>query len=235
MIWLTSGIGEFRVPQAELLRVYARELDAARIDVLVQTEVIGSIAKDAARMLHGSVQSKLAACALAIDRAALTDDVESYAAAIEQARAVLNAPWLIDSGPRPSVTLQAEVNGKIELWQGLAGIAALVSPEAKQITGALVGSVGEVVEEGLCNAIRHGNADTVSVQVDLVDEGSTSLIRVRVVDDGCGPLGGPPGLGTALLDEACAGRWERAPAPGGGCILDAWIVVRGPAAPLHSG
>ena len=226
VIWLTSGIGEFRVPQAELLRVYARELDAARIDVLVQTEVIGSIAKDAARMLHGSVQSKLAACALAIDRAALTDDVESYAAAIEQARAVLNAPWMTDSGPRPSVTLQAEVNAKIELWQGLAGIAALVSPEVKQITGALAGSVGEVVEEGLCNAIRHGNADTVSVQVDLVDEGSTSLIRVRVVDDGCGPLDGAPGLGSALLDDACAGRWKRAAAPGGGCILDAWILVR---------
>ena len=226
VIWATSGIGEWRAPRAELLRLYARELETARIDVLAQTEVIGSIARDAARMLHGSVQSKLAASALAIDRAALTDDVESYAAAIEQARSVLRSPLTVTEDPRVAATLQAEVHAKTELWQGLAGITALVSPEIKQVTGVLARSVGEVVEEGLCNSIRHGNADTIAVQVDLVDEGSTSSIRVRVVDDGCGPTGGKPGLGSALLDDLCDGRWQRTAAPGGGCVLDALVLVR---------
>lgn len=226
VIWLTSGIGEWRAPQAELLRVYARELESARIDVLVQTEVIASIAKDAARMLHGSVQSKLAACALAIDRAALTHDVESYAAAIEQARTVLSSPLTITGDPSVAATLQSEVNARADLWQGLAAITALVSPDIQQITGALARSVGEVVEEGLCNAIRHGNAETIAVQVDLVEEGSTSRIRVRVVDDGCGPTGGEPGLGSALLDDLCDGRWQRMDARGGGCVLDAFVLVR---------
>lgn len=230
VIWATSGIGEWRAPQAELLRLYARDLETARIDVLAQTEMIGSIAKDAAQLLHGSVQSKLTACALAIDRAALTNDVESYAAAIDQARSVLRSPLTITEYPRVATTIQAEVKAKIELWQGLAGITALVAPEIKQVTGALARSVGEVVEEGLCNSIRHGNADIIAVQVDLADEGSTSRIRVRVVDDGCGPTGGRPGIGSALLDDLCAGRWQRTAAPGGGCVLDAWVLVREPTA-----
>lgn len=226
VIWVTSGIGEWRAPQAELLRVYARELESARIDVLVQTEVIASIAKDAARMLHGSVQSKLAACALAIDRAALTHDVESYAAAIEQARTVLSSPLMITEYAGVAATLQDEVNARAQLWQGLADISVLVSPEIKLVTGAPARAVGEVVEEGLCNSIRHGNAGAIAVQVDFLDEGLSSCLRIRVVDDGCGPAGGRPGLGSALLDDLCAGRWERSAAPGGGCVLDASIPIR---------
>ena len=130
----------------------------------------------------------------------------------------------------------AEINGKVGLWQGLAGITAFVAPSLKQYTGETVELVGEVVEEGLCNGIRHGAATTISVQVDLAGDGPTPLIRVRVLDDGCGPPQDPrPGLGSALLDDACEGRWERVAAPGGGCLLDAWIVVRDPAAPRHSG
>lgn len=226
VIWATSGIGEWRSPKAEMLRLYARELDTARIDVLAQTEVIGSITKDAARVLHGSVQSRLAACALTIDRAVLTGDVESYAAAIERARDVLCGTLNIIEESRVPSTLQAEINSKVALWQGLAGITTLVAPEIKVATGAFVRSIGELVEEGLCNAIRHGNADTIAIQVDLVSEEARSSIRIRVVDDGCGPTEGTPGLGSALLDDLCAGRWKRALGPGGGCILDAWVPIR---------
>ena len=236
VIWLTSGFGEWRAPRVALLRVYAAEIDSARIEVLAQTEVVGSIAKKAARMLHGSVQSKLAACALAIDRAALTDDVAAYKAAIDQARTVLFTPLEWTNAPPAKLPLIAEINGKVNLWQGLAGITAFVAPGLKQYTGETVEVVGEVVEEGLCNAIRHGAANTISVQVDLEGDGPTPLIRVRVLDDGCGPPQDPrPGLGSALLDDACEGRWERVAAPGGGCLLDAWIAVRDPAAPLPSG
>ncbi len=236
IIWLTSGLGEWRAPQVALLRVYAAEIDSARIEVLTQTEVVSSIAKSAARMLHGSVQSKLAACALAIDRAVMTDDVTAYEDAINQARAVLSTPLAWTNDPRDPVPLGAEIKKKVDLWQGLAGITAFVAPALKQYTGEKVDIVGEVVEEGLCNAIRHGGASTISVQVDLDDEGAAPLIRVRIVDDGCGPPQDPrPGLGSALLDDACEGRWERVTAPAGGCLLDAWIVERGSSAPLHSG
>ncbi len=227
IIWLTSGLGEWRAPQVALLRVYAAEIDSARIEVLTQTEVVSSIAKSAARMLHGSVQSKLAACALAIDRAAMTDDAAVYEAAINQARAVLATPLAWINDPRDPETLSAEINKKVDLWQGLAGITAFVAPALKQYTGEKVDVVGEVVEEGLCNAIRHGGASTIAVQVDLDGDGPDLLIRVRVLDDGCGPPQDPrPGLGSALLDDACEGRWELVPAPSGGCLLDAWVVTQ---------
>jgi len=31
-------------------------------------------------------------------------------------------------------------------------------------------------------------------------------------------------MGSTLLDELCEGRWQRTPAPGGGCVLDPWVL-----------
>ncbi len=218
IIWTTSGVGRWRTPGAELLRLYADELDSARIELLAHTEIIRAITRDAARHIHGSVQSRLTACIVSLERAAAAEDDVAFDDALAQARGILHAPWpQITEMPRQ--TLDVEVRDKIDLWQGLAGISVFVSPEVRHITGAPARLVSAVVEEGLCNAIRHGEADTVSVQVDI--DGPN--IRVRVVDDGLGPGFGSPGLGSTLLDEACGGQWSRTATPGGGCTLDARV------------
>ncbi len=225
IVWLTSGFGSARVQQGELLRLYSAEVNAARIDLLVQTEVISSITKSAARVLHGSVQSKLVSCAMAIDRAAMTNDAAAYAEAIGQARSALKTPWAAFHDSVALVSLDAEIQRKVRLWQGLSDITALVSAEAKVLDEALTRIVGEVVEEGICNAVRHGQPDHIAVQVDLVQEVGTSYLRIRVVDDGLGLVKGPSGVGTVLLDEYCPGRWTRSSPSDGGCVLDAYVKV----------
>ena len=85
----------------------------------------------------------LGSCALAIDRAALTDDVATYKAAIDQARSVLFAPLAWTDARPAKLPLMAEINGKVDLWQGLAGITAFVAPALKQYTGEKVEVVGE--------------------------------------------------------------------------------------------
>ncbi|MFZ4819917.1 MAG: hypothetical protein ACOYLU_14830, partial [Limisphaerales bacterium] len=225
VVWLTSGFGSARIQQGELLRLYSSELDAARIDLLVQTEVISSITKDAARVLHGSVQATLVSCAMAIDRAAMTNDAAAYAEALGHARRVLRGPWEASRDSVVLVSLDAEIQKKVRLWQGLASITAFVSPGAKLLNGALTRTVGEVVEEGICNAVRHGHPDHIAVQVDLVNEEQSSYVRIRVVDDGLGCTDGASGLGTVLLNEACPGRWTRTTPSGGGCELDAYVKI----------
>lgn len=225
IVWLTSGIGQWRRPQTELLRVYADELNNARIEMLVQAEILRSLTKEAARVLHGSVQSKLLACILALDQAAGADDALAHAKAIANARAIVAQPWLGNVGEPQRSTLQVLVDEKVALWQGLAGITSIVAPNLKEHTGVAAEQVATIVEEALCNAIRHGSADTISVQIDFLPEEGSGFARVRVVDDGTGLKPSPPGLGSALLDEICQGRWVIHTNDQGGCLVDAWVVV----------
>ena len=223
IVWLTSGFGHGRTAEAELLQMYAEDLDSARIEVLAQGEILRAITKDAARALHGSLQSRLTACILALDRAAQEQDVQAHAAAIAQAREILTEAWSVPA-PRTAATDLAEVvRDKVALWQGLAGITAYVDPSLRGDHGRVAVRVGDIIEEGLCNAVRHGEADSVSVQVEAVTEGAGEFIRIRVVDDGHGPGQWSAGLGSAYIEEACAGRWSLEVAPAGGCVLDAWV------------
>ncbi len=225
VVWLTSGVGRWRALQAEWLAIYAEDLDSARIEVLAQAEILRSITKDAARALHGSVQSKLTACILALDRAAEADDLQAHAEAIAQAREILKDSWSVPASQIEEVDIDALVGDKVGLWQGLAGITSYVDPSLRGYCGPAVMRVGDIVEEGLCNAVRHGAADSVSVQVDPVVEGHLHYIRIRVVDDGSGPGEWTAGLGTVYVDEACRGRWSLGVSPSGGGLLDAWVLV----------
>lgn len=225
IVWLTSGVGRWRAPKAELLRLFADEVDGARLDLLAQAEILRSITRQAARVLHGAVQSKLAACALALEFAITTGDEIAYVHAIEEARRVLREPWPLDVGRGSELTLAEGVNDKVALWQGLAAIDVDIAPGLRSLTGFAAAAVAEIVEEGLCNAIRHGGAVRIGVTASPVRQADSCAVHVEVVDDGRGLAGGSPGLGTAFLDEACAGKWIRGDAQGGGCRLQAWVAV----------
>ncbi len=226
VVWLTSGVGRWRASEAELLAIYAEDLDSARIEILAHGEILRSITKDAARALHGSVQSRLTACILALDRAAQADDLQAHAQAIAQAREILRDSWAVPASQVEEADIDALVGDKVGLWQGLAGITSYVDPRLRGYRGTAVTRVGDIVEEGLCNAVRHGSADSVSVQVEPAVEGDLQYIRIRVVDDGSGPGEWTAGLGTVYVDEACRGRWSLGLSPSGGGLLDAWVLAK---------
>lgn len=228
IVWLTSGVGRWSAPKAELLRLYADEVDAARLDLLAQAEILRSITRQAARVLHGAVQSKLAACSLALERAIAANDEVAYERAIEEARQVLREPWPLRPDEASGMTLAEGVGSKVVLWQGLATIAVDVAPTVAGLSGPESESVAEIVEEALCNAIRHGGASNIEVLVMPMHLAGSAVVHVQVIDDGSGLSGGGPGLGSAYLDEACSGNWVRTAGQGGGCRLQAWVPVSGP-------
>jgi len=233
IIWLTSGVGRWSAPKSELLRLYADEVDAARLDLLAQAEILRSITRQAARILHGSVQSKLAACALALERAIAADDEVAYERAIKEARQVLSEPWPLVSHESTGTILGEEVRRKVALWDGLARITLEIDPGLDGLGGPESEAVAEIVEEGLCNAIRHGGARSIAVGIIPITVGKGCSVHVEVVDDGRGLVAGPSGLGSAYLDEACAGNWTRQTPEGGGCRLQAWVPLPQPAGGSH--
>lgn len=62
----------------------------------------------------------------------------------------------------------------------------------------------QLLNELTANAHRHGLATKVEISLAIVENN----LVLRVIDNGIGPRQGLPGLGTALLNAATAGRWE---------------------------
>ena len=62
----------------------------------------------------------------------------------------------------------------------------------------------EVVREAITNAHRHGAASAISIELENAPEG----VELIISDNGYGPRGGEPGLGSALLDGLAGASWR---------------------------
>ncbi len=211
LILMTSGFGSWRESQTDTLLTFRAELDDRRVTELVQAQVIAVLTREAARVLHGPVQSRLTACALAIDRAVATDDPTMYASALSDAARLLTEPWDWQLEPM-DLSLRAEIFAATEPWQGLADVDVVIDEHLGHGHSAANASIGRLVEEAVSNAIRHGKAVHVRVTVEPAD--ATNL-RVLIADNGLGPTAGSAGLGTALITELTEGRWVLSPGKDG--------------------
>jgi len=115
---------------------------------------------------------------------------------------------LKDRQERPLVLEEAlaDIRGT---WAGVAQVGwVLHDLDASQIDAqpALSASVSEIVRESVSNAIRHGDASEIRVELRLVGGGELSI---RITDNGRGIANSDSrGLGSSMLDETCL-WWER--------------------------
>ena len=224
LAFLTSAFGSLRDYREGAERAVVIQADRELAATITASRQVAQLARESARVLHGTVQTRLIACAVAIERASQTRDVEAFRAALREAHDVLaQASFAEDMG---YTTLQVEVDRKVQLWSGLCDITVDVDPDLAAISGRPARDVGRVVEEGLSNAVRHGAADLIAVRI----SGSTEGIRIEIQDNGSGPTEGPPGLGSALLDSVSSSWVLRArttlpPAPPAGSAGGAHLLV----------
>lgn len=200
-IVVTSGFGSWRSETNAVRAAFRAEVDSEFIAARVHGQQLADIARDAARVLHGSVQSRLVACAMAIDRASGSGDREGLLVALAAAREALEEPLPERGGIAGSIA--DEVTRKVSLWGDACDFTIDVD-SAVSTSGVEPLIVGRVVEEGLTNAIRHGQATAISVSVGVESAG----VVIVVADDGVGPGAVTAGLGSALLDQATGGAWS---------------------------
>ena len=151
-----------------------------------------------ARALHGPVQALLA---VAADRLAADPN-----ASLGQLRRELERELTAHPADRTAVWS----NGLARLrstWRGICAVA--VADEDLVAAGLdadpLCAEIAlEIVSEAVSNAVRHGKARQVEVEVELLPE----QVRIVVLDDGQGMSGEAAGLGTRLLED-CALSWSR--------------------------
>ena len=224
LAFLTSAFGSLRDYREGAERAVVIQADQELAATITASRQVAQLARESARVLHGTVQTRLIACAVAIERASHTRDVEAFRAALREAHDVLTqASFAEDVG---HTTLEHEVDRKVRLWSGLCDITVQVDPGLAGTTGRPARDVGRVVEEGLSNAIRHGEADLIAVHI----SGSREGIRIEIQDNGRGPGEGPPGLGSALLNSVSSmwvlrARPTAASAPSDGSARGAHLLV----------
>lgn len=214
-ILVTSGFGSWRSEMHEMRDAFRASVTAETIAALARGHRVADVTRDVARELHGSVQTRLVACAMAMDRASSEGDRAGLAAALAEAQEVLAVPLRMPTG---ATSVADEVHRKIALWGDLCEFSVDVDPAVENTVHADL--IGRVVEEGLTNAVRHGLATQIVVRVGLDED----CVLVEVSDNGAGPGGGAAGLGSAMLDQATARRW-RLEREGGYTHLRAWLPL----------
>ncbi len=200
IIFLTVGLQSFDLLRGEVTRFVRDSVEEERVQIMARDRQIGTAVREMARELHGSVQTRLVSCALALDMAAEAGDSESKNAALLEARRILEPHEYSVSDS--VISIEKEVARKVAVWKLLCACTTVI--EVASHTQECASRVGRVVEEAITNAVRHGGA--TAVDIEIRQQGTD--VQVRVSDDGDGPGKGAQGLGSAILDHATEGRWS---------------------------
>lgn len=185
---------------------------AAEVERLAAERARAELQREIGLHLHGTVQSSLVAAGYAVQDAARRGDADALDAAIAQARNALALDVMPGAPQRRCI---ADIVALVEeQWDGALVIDWRMPDHLRHLEAGA--RLHDVLQECLANAVIHGHARVVRVDIDADHE----TLHVRVEDDGAGPQGDPPGLGSSVLHEATAGDWEltRASADGGAVV-----------------
>lgn len=208
VILATSGIGSWWRVRDALVQERGRVLSQEKAHALARSRLVADLARETSKVLHGSVQTRLVACAMSTERAIANNDIHLLKDALVEASRILDQESFQQD---PVSSLNQEIDRKVQLWVELCDIKVHVDPallDADTHLGAqstTAATVGRVIEEAMSNAIRHGDANAIEVHVDLMADGT---IRVTVTDNGTGVDSNPPGMGSAFLTQATRGAWS---------------------------
>jgi signal transduction histidine kinase len=156
-----------------------------------------------ARALHGPMQTLVVSGAARLRSAAEGDLRER----VHQLRGDLLDLLDTTSARGDRLTWQQGVRRIEATWEGNAAISVAVSDAALEALAAdlIACDVAmEIVAEAVGNAVRHGDASVIDVDVTVAGED----LLIRVEDNGQGGLGAGSGMGSQVLQDCCL-RWER--------------------------
>ena len=171
-----------------------------------------------ARVLHGPMQTLVVSGAARLRTVGECD----FDAQVFQLRRDLLGLLDMTSATGDRLSWDAGVRRIEATWQSVAAISVVASDAALATLDAdpvATDVAVEIVAEAAGNAVRHGDASAITV--DLTGVGEDLLIRVE--DNGRGGLGAGSGLGSQVLQDCCL-TWRRAAGPSG-VILEALLPV----------
>jgi two-component sensor histidine kinase len=156
--------------------------------------------------IHGKIITRLAATSLKLEEVASQEDEKAFTETVRTLIALLSAPG--EGFEDSKRDLESEVKHRLEPWTGLLEINLSIEEDLKAVKNARVRDLGEVIEELISNAIRHGKAKRVKLT--LVRSGEHDLEVTAIDDASSAPIEsrGKAGLGTSIFNLASDGRWS---------------------------
>jgi signal transduction histidine kinase len=222
IIWLLVQLIQ---DSARRLRDYGRDLSEKQV-MLERT--LADIERQSTRarrrlgqFLHGSIQGRLASVSMALTVAAKTSSSDLLDELLLQARNQLELSALEvnqvlqGAESRASLSLADEIQQLKDGWKNLVELTFSVSDEAVrclEVRSGLTDLVVEAMQECITNAVRHGQAKRVNVQIGLDPN-----LFLKVKNDGLPIEKLTPGFGiTSILTRAKGLKVTRE---------DSWSVV----------
>lgn len=198
-----TSIAVTGVRQGEHVLVHlSREVRDEEVHALAMTQEDVRIRQEVAQALHGSVQSRLLAAAA---NSVSEDNFDSL------------FPRFHDVGTE--LSLEERLQQTIQPWSALMTVTYENNVDFSH--AAIDASIQRVVEEGLSNAYRHGDASEVSI---LIEDGGDH-VAISIRDDGRGvDAASRSGLGSEILSSL--GEWSLFTARESGAELRARIVKK---------
>jgi signal transduction histidine kinase len=196
LVVATSALGSYRDLNDQRAVMIAEAIAEDRLDAAAHAHVVSEETRRLAALLHGRVQSRLLGCAMAIEFA--QDDPVAIRAALDRTLAVVSEEWA-ELDKANSIPLSKVV----ATW---AGLCELRIDGDDSVPASVAEDAAVVVEELVANAVRHGRASQVTINI----TSHSDHLVITAVDngEGGGDLG-RPGLGSAVL--ARAGNVDRQP------------------------
>ena len=217
-----SVVSEVLSSRAEIREELIQSLGKEQLDSDVRG-ALGRIRKrELDQYIHGDIQNKLLSFALKFDQdnlstddvSKLLDDVDSlFSRAISEYQSVDTAD------------LDQELAHLVQRWAGFVNIDQTNSLSNSDLSQQEIKSLVQVVSEGVSNAVRHGFAKNLKINIQR-SESDNSQIEVTVEDDGLGPRSGKPGLGTELFNATSGTNWALTSGKFGGSVLRARLTTR---------
>jgi two-component sensor histidine kinase len=157
--------------------------------------------------IHGKIQTKISSAALAIQQAIDKGDGSIILETIDSISFTLAEP---SAGLKQvDRVLEQELEARFAPWAGLLEYETSVDSGLSSLDAIRVRVVGEVLEELISNAVRHGSATQISLNLSMNTRGG---IVLYAEDNSTNP---PPsrtnrnvGIGTSIFNAASLGRWN---------------------------
>lgn len=153
--------------------------------------------------IHGTVKSKVYAAALIIEKAESNKSPEVYVESLAKARELLISTT--EPPTQESRTAAREVEFRIDRWDGLVEIVLIVKVDDLDMFISKPQAYGDLIEEGITNAVRHGRC--TSMQISIYSETPGELIT-EITDNGKGLENYKQGIGSALFEVGTKGNWS---------------------------
>jgi signal transduction histidine kinase len=198
-----------------------RRISEEQLETMLLRREEARISRELAKYLHGTIQSRLMASAIGLESAGKRGDVKALQKEAKTAYKNLKLPSE-KYFSNPEVDLKAEVEKVVAKWKGLIEVKLSIPKTMPNLASDLVQDIGNVINEGLSNAFRHGIADQVKIAITF----TKAEMLVVIEDNGMGPANGSKGLGSEWFDAIAGSKWELTKNAKAGATLTLQVNVR---------